>query len=157
MTFIQDLFGNYLLMSAVSGWLMAQIIKSVIAFVGKEKLTITQILFSNGGMPSSHSAAVMALWMAALCQEGVASPVFAVSTLFAIIVMNDAVGVRYETGEQAKLLNQITKKIFSGEHEQVNSGLKEMIGHTPFQVTMGALLGIGVAIGLGFAMQVLPI
>ena len=157
MNFIRDLFGNYLLMSAVSGWLSAQIIKSIIAFAGKEKLTLTQILFSNGGMPSSHSAAVMGLWMAALLKEGVAPSVFAVATLFAIIVMNDAVGVRYETGEQAKLLNRITKKIFSGEHEQVNSGLKEMIGHTPFQVMMGALLGIGVAIGLGFAMQVLPL
>ncbi len=146
-----------MLMSAVSGWLAAQIIKSVIAFVGKEKLTLTQILFSNGGMPSSHSAAVMALWTAAFVSQGVASPIFAVTTLFAIIVMNDAVGVRYETGEQAKLLNQIAKKIFSGEPDKINTGLKEMVGHTPFQVVMGALLGIGVGLGLGFAMQVLPI
>ena len=157
MNFIRDLFGNYLLMSAVSGWLLAQIIKSIIAFASKEKLTITQILFSNGGMPSSHSAAVMALWTSALCQEGVASPVFAVTTLFAIIVMNDATGVRYETGEQAKLLNQIAKKIFSGEPEKINTGLKEMVGHTPFQVVMGALLGVGVGLGLGFALQVLPV
>ena len=157
MTFIRQLFGNYMLVCAICGWLSAQIIKSVMAFASKEKLTLTQILFSNGGMPSSHSAAVMALWTAALIQEGVGSAVFAVTTLFAIIVMNDAVGVRYETGEQAKLLNRITKKIFSSEHEKFNTVLKEMIGHTPLQVFMGALLGIGVGIGLGFAMQVLPL
>ena len=157
MTFIRQLFGNYLLVSAICGWLSAQIIKSIIAFASKEKLSLTQILFSNGGMPSSHSASVMALWTAALCKEGVGSSIFAVTTLFAIIVMNDAVGVRYETGEQAKLLNRIAKKIFSGEPEQVNTGLKEMVGHTPFQVIMGALLGVGVAIGLGFAMQVLHV
>ena len=157
MTFIRQLFGNYLLVSAICGWLSAQIIKSIIAFASKEKLSLTQILFSNGGMPSSHSASVMALWTAALCKEGVGSSIFAVTTLFAIIVMNDAVGVRYETGEQAKLLNRIAKKIFSGEPEQVNTGLKEMVGHTPFQVIMGALLGVGVGIGLGFAMQVLHV
>ena len=157
MTFIEKLFGNYLLMSAISGWLSAQIIKSIIAFAGKEKLSLTQILFSNGGMPSSHSAAVMALMTAALWQEGVDSAIFAVATLFAIIVMNDAVGVRYETGEQAKLLNRIAKKLFSGEPEQINTGLKEMVGHTPFQVIMGALLGIGVGVGLGFAMAGFPV
>lgn len=157
MTFIRQLFGNYLLVCAICGWLSAQIIKSIIAFASKEKLSLTQILFSNGGMPSSHSASVMALWTATLCQEGVGSSIFAVATLFAIIVMNDAVGVRYETGEQAKLLNRITKKIFSGEPEQINTGLKEMVGHTPLQVIMGALLGVGVGVGLGFAMQVLHV
>ena len=157
MTFIRNLFGNYMLVSAICGWLAAQIIKSVIALASKEKLSIVQILFSNGGMPSSHSASVMALWTAALIQEGVSSPIFAVTTLFAIIVMNDAVGVRYETGEQAKLLNRIAKKIFSGEPEQVNTGLKEMVGHTPFQVIMGALLGITIGVGMGVAMQVIAL
>ncbi len=155
MTFIRDLFGNYMLVSALCGWLSAQIIKSIIALVSKEKLTLLQILFSNGGMPSSHSASVMALWTAALIQEGVSSAIFAVTTLFAIIVMNDAVGVRYETGEQAKVLNHITKKLFSGEPEQINMGLKEMVGHTPFQVIMGALLGVCIGVGMGFAMQVI--
>ena len=157
MTFIRNLFGNYMLVSAICGWLGAQIIKSAIALASKEKLTILQILFSNGGMPSSHSASVMALWTAALLSQGVASPIFAVTTLFAIIVMNDAVGVRYETGKQAKLLNRITQKLFSGDPEQVNTVLKEMVGHTPFQVVMGALLGVGIGVGLGFAMQVIAI
>ena len=146
-----------MLVCAICGWLSAQIIKSIIAFASKEKLSLTQILFSNGGMPSSHSASVMALWTGSLCKEGVGSSIFAVTTLFAIIVMNDAVGVRYETGEQAKLLNRIAKKIFSGEPEQVNTGLKEMVGHTPFQVIMGALLGIGVGVGLGFAFRVISL
>ncbi len=144
-------------MSAVCGWLGAQLIKSVIALLSREKLTVTQILFSNGGMPSSHSAAVMGLATACLIQEGVGSPIFAVAALLAFIVMNDAMGVRYETGEQAKILNRITEKLFSGEPDQINTGLKEMVGHTPFQVIMGGLLGIGIGIGLGFAMRVIVI
>ena len=67
-----------------------------------------------------------------------------------MVVMIDASGVRYETGKQAVLLNKITKEIFSGKPELMNSGLKELVGHTPFQVVMGALLGIGVGVALFF-------
>ena len=64
----------------------------------------------------------------------------------------DASGVRYETGEQAKILNKITKELFSGKGSEINTGLKELVGHTPFQVLIGAILGIAVAIGLSFLM-----
>ena len=144
-------------MSAVSGWLLAQIIKAFTGMFRERSFNFLVLLFSNGGMPSSHSSAVCALCTACLIQCGVGSPAFAISALFAIIVMNDASGVRYETGEQAKLLNRIAKKIFSGEPEQINTGLKEMVGHTPFQVMMGALLGIAVGVGLGFAFRVISL
>ena len=85
-------------------------------------------------------------------QHGVGSPIFAVCAILAVIVINDAVGVRYETGKQAVLLNKITKKIFSGDGEHKHNILKELVGHTPLQAIMGALLGVGVAIAMYFIM-----
>ena len=110
------------------------------------------MLFSNGGMPSSHSATVMALCTACGIKEGIASPIFAVSVIFAAIVMIDASGVRYQAGKQAQIINKIVKEIFSGKVEGFNTGLKELVGHTPFQVLMGALLGIVIAISFSFLM-----
>lgn len=140
--FIRDLFHNYVLISAALGWFSAQILKILSGWITTKKLNIG-MLFSNGGMPSSHSATVLALATACIIQEGVGSPYFAIAAVVAMIVMNDAFGVRYETGKQATIINRITKELFSGEF---NTSLKELVGHTPFQVLMGALLGIFVAI-----------
>lgn len=148
---IKAFFCNYLLMSAVVAWLMAQIIKIFTGLYQHEgKLTLRKILFSTGGMPSSHSASVLALAVAAGLKEGFGSPFFAIAAVLSIIVMIDASGVRYETGKQAVFLNKIAKEIFSGNPELVNVGFKELVGHTPLQVFMGALLGIAVAIGMYF-------
>ena len=149
---IKDFFGNYMLISAISAWLLAQIFKVFTGMFKDRKFDILHLLFSNGGMPSSHTAAVCALATASVIKFGFASFECAVSLLFAIIVMNDACGVRYETGEQAKLINRITKELFSGKNEEINKGLKELVGHTPFQVFMGALVGLGVGVGLSFLM-----
>lgn len=157
MNFLKALFGNYLLISAVSGWIWAQIFKVFTGMFSKEKFSLTRLLFSNGGMPSSHSATVIALASAALIKEGVGSAVFAVCAVLSIIVMNDAVGVRYETGKQAKFINKIMKEIFSGKPEEVETGLKTLVGHTPLQVIMGALTGVAVAVVLGFAYGYLSI
>ena len=69
--------------------------------------------------------------------------------------MIDASGVRYETGKQAVIIKRITKKIFSDDAEEINSGLKELVGHTPFQVLMGAILGFVMAFVMAFVMGVL--
>jgi len=151
LNFIRGLFGNYILMSAVSGWMFAQIIKAFTGMFRERSFNFLVLLFSNGGMPSSHSSAVCALCTACLIQEGVRSPVFAISALFAIIVMNDASGVRYETGEQAKLLNRLMTELFSSD-VSVDKKFKELVGHTPFQVVVGALLGIGIATLLALLM-----
>ena len=154
MTIAKHIFGNYLLVSAISGWLMAQILKVFTGMFHEKKFNIFHLLFSNGGMPSSHAATVMALSTAAAMKFGFLSAEFAIATVLAIIVMNDAAGVRYETGEQAKILNRITKELFSGDQEKFDTGLKELVGHTPFQVFMGALVGVLVGIALAFAMKV---
>lgn len=155
MSIIRDLFGNYVLISAVLGWFLAQFLKIVTGLFSERKLDFRK-MFSNGGMPSSHSATVLALCTACAIQEGIATPYFAISAVVAVIVMNDAIGVRYETGEQAKIINRITKELFSGKSEEFNTGLKELVGHTPFQVLMGAILGVIVAIVYALILGILP-
>ena len=152
---LKDLVNNYVMVSAFFGWFLAQLIKVVIELFNKEKKNLLKIMFSTGGMPSSHSAAVCALCFSCAIQEGLGSPVFAIAFVLAGVVMIDASGVRYETGKQAKIINQITKKIFSDNLAEVNSGLKELVGHTPFQVLMGAGLGAVTAIVTAFVMGVL--
>lgn len=148
----KSLFENYMLVSAMLSWLVAQIIKIFTGLYQSKQMSLTNILFGTGGMPSSHSASVLGLTTASAIQYGFGSPYFAICTILSIVVMIDASGVRYETGKQAVLLNKITKEIFSGNPELMNSGLKELVGHTPFQVLMGALLGLGVGITLSFVM-----
>ena len=149
---IKAFFGNYMLMSAVVAWLSAQIIKIFTGAFQNRKMSLKALLFSSGGMPSSHAAAVVALSVAMGLSQGFGSPMFAACGVFSIIVMIDASGVRYETGKQAKILNRITKQLFSKDDEEFNSGLKELVGHTPFQVLAGAILGIFVAVLMGFIM-----
>lgn len=147
---IKAFFGNYLLMSAVVAWLSAQIIKIFTGLYQHGKITFSKLLFSTGGMPSSHSASVLALTVSAAIMYGLGSPYFAISAILSIIVMIDASGVRYETGKQAVFLNKVAKEIFSGDPELVNVGFKELVGHTPLQVFMGAVLGFIVAIAMSF-------
>ncbi len=148
MQLIKDFFCNYILVSAILGWCIAQFLKIFTGLFNNHKFNIRD-MFANGGMPSSHSATVTALCTACAVQEGFGTPYFAITAVLAIIVMNDASGVRYETGEQAKIINRITKELFSGKGEEFNTGLKELVGHTPFQVVIGALLGIVIALGYG--------
>ena len=151
--YIKAFFTNYLLVSAMLGWLFAQIIKVFTGLYQRRNMGFFKILFSTGGMPSSHSSTVVALSTAAAFQEGLDSPIFAVCAILSMVVMIDASGVRYETGKQAVLLNKISREIFSGDTELMNSGLKELVGHTPFQVVMGALLGLGIGIAMYFVMM----
>ena len=149
---VKDFFGNYMLMSAVVAWLSAQIIKIFTGVFQNRKISLRVLLFSTGGMPSSHAAAVVALATAVDLSQGFGTPMFAVSGVLSVIVMIDASGVRYETGKQATIINRITKELFSGKMEEINTGLKELVGHTPFQVFMGFLLGISVAALMFFIM-----
>ena len=97
-------------------------------------------------MPSSHSATVMALLTTCVIKDGLTSYNTAASLLFAIIVMSDASGVRYEAGKQAQIINELVAEIFSGRTTDINKNLKTLVGHTPFQVFVGALLGVAVAL-----------
>ena len=156
MKYVLDFFGNYILISAILGWMMAQFLKLFTGLLTERKFSL-KLMFSNGGMPSSHSATVMALCTACAVKEGFASPYFAISVVLAVIVMNDALGVRYETGEQTKIINRIVKELFSGKGEEINTGLKELVGHTPAQVVAGAVLGVIIALAYGMIVGVIPV
>ena len=136
------LIGNRLLISAVTGWFVAQVLKTLIhAWVTKS--FDPERLVGSGGMPSSHASTVCAMATTAVRLHGLGSPVFAVTVILAIIVMHDAMGVRLETGKQAKLLNQSVDSFKTLEGKKLaEEKLKEFVGHTPIQVIMGALLGI---------------
>lgn len=147
MTFLTDLITNSILVAAVLGWLIAQILKTVIHTLFTKEFTAERLV-GSGGMPSSHSATVCALATAVCYEYGAGSFEFAISVIVAIIVMYDAMGVRRETGIQAKLLNDIIKTFEDMGRSELTAydKLKEFIGHTPLQVLMGALLGILIAV-----------
>ena len=148
MTIWNELLGNQVLTSAVLGWTVAQFLKTVIDMVLNRSFNPERI-FGSGGMPSSHSATVCALATATGIRYGGGSFEFALAAVFAIVVMYDAMGVRQETGKQGKVLNEMME-IFTqmGKNIDAEKALKELVGHTPLQVLMGAILGIIIAIGM---------
>ena len=146
MDFLSDLTGNRVFMAAICGWFVAQILKTAIHMWFNRKF-VAERLVGSGGMPSSHSATVCALATAAGMEYGGGSFPFAMAAIFAIVVMYDAMGVRRETGIQAKELNKMIEMFVKmGKKMSVEDRLKEFVGHTPLQVLMGALLGILVAL-----------
>ena len=143
MNFWTSLLHNFPLVCAGTGWIVAQIIKVFTGVFKLRKFSITALLFGNGGMPSSHSASVTALAISCGFCYGFDSGFFAIAVMFAIIVMGDAAGVRRETGEQAKILNRITKDFLTHpNNEDISQDLKELVGHTPLQVVIGSALGL---------------
>ena len=148
MTFWDELLANQVLMSAVTGWTVAQVLKTIIDLALNKSFN-PERLVGSGGMPSSHSATVCGLTTAALLKYGAGSFEFAVSFVLSMIVMYDAIGVRRETGKQAKLLNSIlSENPLKLNAEVLQEKLKEYVGHTPLQVLAGAILGIGLALAL---------
>ncbi len=133
-------------MSAALGWMIAQVAKTIIHMIITKKF-VAERLVGSGGMPSCHSATVCALTTAAGMNCGVSSAEFAISVMLSIIVMYDAMGVRRETGIQAKILNEMIE-VFTkmGKEMSAEEKLKEFIGHTPLQVLVGAILGIIIAV-----------
>lgn len=145
MTVISEIFRNPCLLSIGSAWILAQIIKIFTGYFHEDHFNLRKFLCGTGGMPSSHSATVVALATSAIMVYGFSGYEAAASLLFAIIVMSDATGVRYETGKQAKVINKMVEELFSGTAKDPQANLKELIGHTPFQVFVGAFLGFLVA------------
>ncbi len=146
---VDFLTGNLILNLSILAWATAQILKTIVVLVTKRRW-VWQYILSSGGMPSSHSATVCACASSVAYVYGFSSPVFAVAAILAFIVMYDAFNVRRETGEQAKILNYMMDHWSDMKPDEVFArDLKELIGHTPLQVFMGALLGI--ALGWGGA------
>ncbi|GMP66772.1 hypothetical protein ACSBR2_027736 [Camellia fascicularis] len=135
---------NLPLLSAFLAFAIAQFLKVFTTWYTEKKWDSKRMI-GSGGMPSSHSATVMALAVAIGLQEGTGGPTFAIAIVLACVVMYDASGVRLHAGRQAELLNQIVCE-FPPEHPLSNSRpLRDSLGHTPLQVLAGAMLGCLVA------------
>ena len=143
-----EILSNQVLVSAVAGWIVAQVLKTMLDFALNRTINWERMV-GSGGMPSSHSATVCGLTTAAALRYGVSSFEFAVCFVLSMVVMYDATGVRRETGKQAKLLNSIlSENPLKLNAEVLQEKLKEYVGHTPLQVLAGAILGIGLALAL---------
>ena len=151
MNWFQELLSNPFLLIGLSSWFWAQLIKTIIHAIVTKSIDFTRLI-GDGGMPSGHSATVSSLATAAALVYGLGSFEFAMAFIFAIVVCKDAMGVRLETGKQAKLLNEFID-LFAKLEQPLSDQekLKELVGHTPLQVCMGGLLGIltGVLCNLG--------
>ncbi|MCB6346640.1 divergent PAP2 family protein [Clostridium sp. AF18-27] len=141
-----EILSNQVLVSAVAGWIVAQVLKTMLDFALNRTINWERMV-GSGGMPSSHSATVCGLTTAAALHYGVSSFEFAVCFVLSMVVMYDATGVRRETGKQAKLLNSIlSENPLKLNAEVLQEKLKEYVGHTPLQVVAGAILGICLAL-----------
>ena len=139
-----DILNNSVLYIAVITCLIAQASKLIIDLAKNRKFNV-RVLVTTGGMPSAHSALVTSLATGVGQTAGWASPEFAIATIFAAIVMYDAAGVRQAAGKQARILNQMIDELFSKDHEFNEDKLKELLGHTPFQVIVGSILGVTIS------------
>ena len=148
MQIIRDVLSfNQILTVSILSWFIAQVLKTIINFILLGKFQLER-MWGDGGMPSAHSATVCAMTVAAGRAAGMDSAIFAVACVVAIITMHDAMGVRHETGEQAKVLNQMIDQWIDVSEKNApflqNMHLKEMVGHTPLQVVAGFLVGVAV-------------
>jgi len=142
---LYEIIMNKVLVISVCAWAVAQLIKVFIGLV-REKRFDLRYFIGSGGMPSAHSATVCALATAIAMTQGLSSVAFAISTIVALIVMYDTAGVRQAVSEQSIILNRIIKEFrISRPIGEVERDLRELIGHTPFQVIAGAVLGIFIA------------
>ncbi len=143
MKHIVDFFTNPYLLTGLSGWFWAQILK-VIIYAAIHKKVVWERLIGDGGMPSGHSATVTSLALFTALRYGFGSFAFAVSGILAVIVCHDAMGVRRETGKQAVVINELVKAFekLSDESNLPEERLKEFVGHTPIQVCAGIAIGI---------------
>ena len=139
MAALAALFSNRVLIAALTWWAIAQLIKVPINYAVHRRIDL-RLWVSAGGMPSSHSALVCALATAVALKDGLGSTTFAICVALAMVVMYDAAGVRQAASAQARIINQIVDEMFQG-HPISEQRLKELLGHTRFQVLVGALMG----------------
>jgi acid phosphatase family membrane protein YuiD len=128
----------------VVAWAIAQAAKVILTSMRQRRLNL-RVLAETGGMPSSHAAIVMGLTTAVGKYAGVSSASFAIALIFSFVVMYDAAGLRRAAGRQAAILNRLVEDLMHmrGVQEQ---RLRELLGHTPFEVVVGALLGFVVGL-----------
>jgi acid phosphatase family membrane protein YuiD len=132
------------LLAPLVAWAIAQAAKVILTSMRQRRLNL-RVLAETGGMPSSHAAIVMGMTTAVGKYAGVSSASFAIALIFSFVVMYDAAGLRRAAGRQAAILNRLVEDLvhMRGMQEQ---RLRELLGHTPVEVLVGALLGIVVGL-----------
>jgi uncharacterized protein len=132
------------LLAPLVAWAIAQASKVILTSWRQRRLNL-RVLAETGGMPSSHAAIVMGMTTAVGKHAGVSSAAFAIALIFSFVVMYDAAGLRRAAGRQAAILNRLVEDLvhMRGMQEQK---LRELLGHTPVEVVVGAMLGIGVGL-----------
>lgn len=140
---LSQIFQNYILISGLIAWSIAQIVKVPLEYLETRRWNWA-LLFRAGGMPSSHSALVTGVAHSAGLFAGFDSPAFAVAAAFAIIVVYDATGIRRQAGIHAAVINTMIEDLTSG-HPLKGEVLREVLGHTPLEAVWGVLLGLAVA------------
>ena len=141
MTLWEALIANRPLLCGAAAWLIAQIIKFLLYSFIEKKINWRR-LWGSGGMPSSHTALTVALTVGIGLTEGFQTSAFALAFVMMSIVVYDAMGVRYETGKQGAVLNQILNELFVQGKPLTDERLKELVGHSPVEVIGGAIAGI---------------
>jgi len=142
---LNEIISNEVLVVPICAWAVAQLLKVFVILVREKRLDLRYFV-TSGGMPSAHSAIVCALATAVAMTQGVGSVTFGIAVVLALIVTYDAAGVRQSVGQQSAVLNRIVREFrYRRPLAEVERDLREFIGHTPFQVIVGAALGILVA------------
>ena len=133
------------LVTSILSWFIAQLIKVIHTIIKSRKLDFRRFV-GSGGMPSSHSSFVTSLATAVGIENGFLSSEFAIATVMSLVVMYDAAGVRRAAGQQAKVLNKIVEEWEHADFAHTDQRLKELLGHTPKEVFVGAILGVLIAL-----------
>jgi acid phosphatase family membrane protein YuiD len=153
---VTALFTNLIFLSTVSSFICAQVLKGILfvynGYLNKKRELVKVFVWRTGGMPSSHAAVVCSLCTSIFILEGLTSNLFIFSVCFALVVLRDSLGVRFSTGQLAQELNHLGKQVSEKTGLDFHP-VKEIQGHTPLEVVIGALLGISVAIGLRFILR----
>ena len=139
------LTGNAVIDCAVLAWFLAQLIKVILELVLMRRFDVTRFV-SSGGMPSSHSAMVVAATAAIGKLYGTDGAAFALAAVLSAVVMYDACNVRRSAGDTARLVNQLLEHVERLTAEDFADDLKIIMGHTPLQVAAGAILGLGIGL-----------
>ena len=142
---LDSLFDNRIIATAVLAWFIAQLLKVIFVLITERRIDFSRFV-GSGGMPSSHTAFVTSLAVSVASVKGFDSVEFAISFAVAMVVMYDASGVRRAAGQQARILNKLVYEWRRHDLTFVEEQLKEFLGHTPFEVLIGALLGIAIAL-----------
>ncbi len=142
---INDLISPYIIAVFIA-WLGAHIVKYIVGYNKKDRHDFKSQLFMSGGMPSSHSTTVVALTTVIGLCDGMQSAIFGLAVLFSLIVMYDAVKVRRSSGEQGLAIHSLIKEQKSGVKLP-----RAAQGHTPLEVTIGAIFGVLIGLVVFFS------